>query len=76
MYVEAGGQHHRPHFHAYYQDYVGIYAIDEIALVAGSMPTRQDRLVLAWSELHQEELLADRHALQVGRPPAKIEPLR
>jgi len=52
-YVEAGGQHHRPHFHAYYQDYVGIYAIDEIALVAGSMPTRQDRLVLAWSELHQ-----------------------
>ena len=59
MYVEAGGQHHRPHFHAYYQDHVGIYAIDEIALVAGSMPTRQDRLILAWSELHQEELLAD-----------------
>ena len=76
MYVEAGGQHHRPHFHAYYQDHVGIYAIDEIALVAGSMPTRQDRLILAWAELHQEELLADWHALQAGRPPAKIEPLR
>ena len=27
MFVEAGGQHHMPHFHAYYQDDVGIYDI-------------------------------------------------
>ena len=29
MFVEAGGQHHMPHFHAYYQDDVGIYDICE-----------------------------------------------
>ena len=27
MFVEAGGQHHMPHFHAYYQEHVGIYDI-------------------------------------------------
>jgi len=59
MYIEAGGPHHTPHFHAYYQDQVGIYGIERIERLAGSLPTRQERLVLAWAELHQEELLAD-----------------
>lgn len=27
MFVEAGGQHYTPHFHAYYQNDVGIYGI-------------------------------------------------
>ena len=76
MFVEAGEPHHRPHFHAYYQDAVGIYAIDEIELLAGELPRTQHRLVLAWAELHKQELLADWQALQAGRPPAKIEPLR
>ena len=76
MYVEAGGQHRTPHFHAYYQDQVGIYGIDRIERLAGSLPKRQERLVLAWAELHQEELLSDWQALQEGRLPAKIEPLK
>ena len=68
MFVEAGGQHHMPHFYAYYQDDVGIYD--------GSLPRRQERLVLAWAELHQEELLSNWNTLQQGRPPTKIEPLK
>ena len=32
--------HHRPHFHAYYQDDVGVYAIDTIELIAGQLPRR------------------------------------
>ncbi len=76
MFVEAGEQHHRPHFHAYYQEFVGIYAIDEIELIAGELPRPQHRLVLAWAELHQQELRADWEALQAGRPPASITPLR
>lgn len=54
MFVEAGGQHHMPHFHAYYQDEVGIYDIGKIECLAGSLPRRQERLVLAWAELHRE----------------------
>jgi len=76
MYVEAGGPHHTPHFHAYYQDQVGIYDIDRIERLTGSLPRQQERLVLAWTELRQKELLSNWRALQEGRPPAKIEPLR
>jgi hypothetical protein len=75
MFAEVGEQHHRPHFHAYYQDAVAIYAIDEIELLQGSLPRRQQRFVEAWAELHQDELIADWALLQHGRPPRKIEPL-
>ena len=30
MFVEAGGPHHRAHFHAYYQDQSAVFAIDTI----------------------------------------------
>lgn len=76
MYAEAGEQHHRPHFHAYYQDSVVIYGIDYIEALAGTLPRRQQRLVEAWAELHQEELEANWALLQEGRSPHKIEPLR
>jgi hypothetical protein len=76
MYVEPGAPHHRPHFHAYYQDTVGIYSIDVIALIGGELPRRQHRLVEARAELHHDELLANWEQLQAGRPPVKIDPLR
>lgn len=75
MYVEAGGPHHRPHFHAYYQQEVAIYGLDSIDLIAGSLPQRQRRFVEAWAELHEEELRANWERLQEGRAPRKIEPL-
>ena len=59
MYIEAGGQHHMPHFHAYYQDHVGIYDIGKIERLAGSLPRRQERLVLAWAELHQVRIAVE-----------------
>jgi hypothetical protein len=76
MFVEAGGSHHLPHFHAYYQDDIAIYGIARIERIAGSFPTRQERLVLAWAELHQQELMANWDMLQGGHPPIKIEPLK
>ncbi len=76
MYAEPGSPHHRPHFHAYYQDAVGIFGIDSIELIGGALPRRQQRLVEAWAELHQEELLANWALLQAGQPPRRIEPLR
>ena len=76
LFVEAGGQHHIPHFHAYYQSDVGIYHIAKIERLAGSLPRRQERLVLEWAELHQEELLSNWQTLQQGRPPITIDPLK
>ena len=75
MFMEVGTQHHIPHFHAYYQEDVGIFSIDPVELIAGSLPKRQRRLVEAWAELHQEELMDNWERLQEGRAPRKIEPL-
>lgn len=75
MYMEAGEPHHLPHFHAYYQDDVGVFGLDPIDLIAGTLPRRQRRLVEAWAELHQDELLRDWARLQAGQPPEPIDPL-
>jgi hypothetical protein len=75
MYAEAGGQHHPPHFHAYYQEDVAIYGVDTIDHLAGSLPRRQQRFVEAWAEIHQQQLLENWGRLQQGRPPRRIEPL-
>ena len=76
MFAEPGAPHHSAHFHAYYQDNVGIFTLRPVELIAGSLPTRQRRLVEAWAELHQTELDAGWNRLQAGRKPAPIDPLR
>lgn len=76
MFAEAGSPHHVAHFHAYYQEEVGIFSIDPVEMIAGSLPRRQIRLVEAWAELHQAELRVDWQRLQEGRKPTPIEPLR
>lgn len=76
MYVEPGAPHHRPHLHAYYQNSIAIYTIDSIECINGSLPPKQRRLLEAWLELHQAELLENWERLQAGKLPYKIAPLR
>ena len=76
MYAEPGAPHHRPHFHAYYQNAVAIYGIDPIEVIDGALPIRQQRLVEAWVELHQGELLENWGRLQAGQLPFRIAPLK
>jgi hypothetical protein len=40
----------------------------------GNLPTRQTKLVLAWAEIHKEELLADWELASKGELPFPIEP--
>ena len=37
MFVELGTPHHRPHFHAYYQNEVGIFSLQPVELMAGGV---------------------------------------
>ena len=76
MYSEPDTQHHVPHFHAYYQSNTAIYGIDPIEPISGSLQKRQHRLVEAWAELHQAELIADWARLQAGQRPLPIDPLK
>ena len=45
-------------------------------LLEGDLPSRQMKLVQAWIELHQDDLMADWHLASTGQTPFKIEPLR
>ncbi len=76
MYAEPGAPHHQPHFHVYYQNYAAVYSIESIELLSGELPRRQRRLVEAWAELHQNELLENWKRLQAGLFPYKIAPLQ
>ena len=49
---------------------------DPIEIARGNLPIRQRRLVEAWAEIHQPELLADWERLTSGQPALPIEPLR
>lgn len=76
MYAEFDAPHHAPHFHAYYQNEVAVYSIEPVDMLSGTLPKRQRRLVEAWAELHQVELLAAWERLQASQPPLPIEPLK
>ena len=75
MYLEAGEPHHLPHFRAYYGEAVAVYGFQPVELISGALPRKQARLVEAWAELHENELLTDWQRLQAGQSPLPIAPL-
>jgi len=53
-----------------------VIRIPEGDLLEGEFPGSRMRLVLAWIEIHKDELMADWELAVNGQPPYKIEPLR
>jgi hypothetical protein len=51
------------------------FTIDPPALLAGVMPRKQQHLILAWAELHQEELMENWELAKQELPLKKIEGL-
>jgi len=76
MFAEHGGKHLTPHFHAVYQKYEAVFTINPVEILSGSMPKKQQRLVVAWAEIHQDELQTAWKLLDGGKKPPSIEPLR
>lgn len=52
-------RHQQPHFHAAYGEHLTSFTIDPPALLAGIMPRKQLHFILAWAELHQDDLIAN-----------------
>jgi hypothetical protein len=72
-----GKKEHNPsHFHAYYQEYKGIFNINSCEMVEGNILGKQIKLIIAWAELHKDELLADWELANNGERPYSIDPLR
>ena len=72
----APKEHNPPHIHVYYQDSIAVINILDSDLMQGTLPPKQFRLVVAWIEIHKEELMADWELCQNGEKPFSIEPLR
>jgi hypothetical protein len=72
LYLETGAQHHHPHFHVRYNEYKAVYGITPVVQLTGALPLRQQRIVEAWAEIHQQELQAAWDAVQRGGAPGKI----
>ncbi len=70
------GKHNPPHIHAYYQDDKAIVDVIACEITEEKLPSKQARLVLAWVEIHREELLADWELASRGELPFPIEPLK
>jgi hypothetical protein len=75
LYTERDAPHRLPHFHVYYGEYLASFAITPPGLLEGSLPRRQLRLVLAWAELHEEELEENWWRVQNGQSPHQVEGL-
>lgn len=75
MYREENGSHHLPHIHAEYQGEEAVISLDG-DILQGSIPGKKLKLVLAWMEIHHEDLLANWNLLSNGIAPFKIDPLR
>ena len=75
MYREIGGQHNLPHIHAEYQGEEIVISLDGDVL-DGSIPNKKLKLVLAWIEIHKDELSANCDLLSNGEKAFTIEPLK
>jgi hypothetical protein len=75
LFYKDNKQHHVPHLHAEYQDQVAVFAIEDGRLLEGSLPPTKTKLVVAWIEIHREELLADWKLAVEGSRPFRIRGL-
>jgi len=64
------------HFHAEYGKFKALVSIEEATVLKGALPAKQLKLVLAWCEIHRDELVKNWLSAQEHGKIAKIEPLR
>ena len=67
--------HNPPHFHAEYNDRKVLVDIAEGRVLKGAFPSKQLKYVLAWSDIHQNELMENWELARADRPLKKIAPL-
>jgi Domain of unknown function (DUF4160) len=76
MYYFDKRQHHVPHVHVRYQEQEAVIAIPSGEILEGQLKPNKLKLVQAWTEIHQEELMADWELASSGETVFQIEPLR
>jgi hypothetical protein len=76
MYFLDNKKHKAPHIHVKFQDDEAVISIPDGLVLEGQIPNNKMRLVLAWVEIHKDELMADWELASKGENPYKIDPLK
>lgn len=76
IFYEDIGRHNKPHIHVRYQGKKASVSIEDGTVLAGDFPAKQLKLVLAWIEIHNDELMADWELAVAGEEPFRIAPLK
>lgn len=75
MFYYDNKEHHTPHVHIEYSGYIAVQ-IPEGKILTGTFPNDRLKLVLAWIEIHKDELMADWKLAVEGQSVFKIEALK
>lgn len=67
--------HNPPHFHAEYAGHKALVDIQHSCVIRGALPDRQLKFVLAWGEMHKDELMQNWELAANAQPLQKIAPL-
>jgi hypothetical protein len=76
MYYLDTKQHKLPHIHIRYGEMEGVYEIPNGRLLEGSLPSNKEKLVQAWIEIHQEDLMTNWQLAVAGNEVFRIDPLK
>ncbi len=68
-------EHNPPHFHAKYGDFSAAISILDSTVLSGFLPNKQLKIVLAWAQLKQDELMQNLVLIKNRKKPNKIIPI-
>lgn len=75
MFFYDTDKHNTPHIHVEYQCEMAVYSIADGQVLAGKLPPKKHKLVVAWIEIHNEDLIADWQLAVNGKKPFPIRGL-
>jgi len=76
MYYLDNKQNNLPHIHVKYQEEEAVISIVDGQLLEGALKTNKMKLVQAWVEIHNDELVANWELAIKGEAIFKIDPLK
>jgi hypothetical protein len=69
-------EHMPPHFHAEYNEFTIVVDFINGVVIKGLFPGKQLKLVLAWGEIHKDELMLNWENSKKNTNINRIEPLK
>jgi hypothetical protein len=76
MFFMDNKEHKTPHIHIEYGEFNATVSISTGKILAGKFPADKLKLVIAWMEIHKDELIADWKLAVSGQPVFKIDALK